>query len=59
MLHFKVVYSSIKICHCLVLFGAVVFSLSGLTQHVFWGLADFSPHLGYGDGDVWEHTFPW
>lgn len=59
MLHFKWFTAALKICHCLVLFGAVASSLSGLTQHVFCGLADFSPHLRYGDGDVWEHTFTW
>lgn len=51
--------AALKICHCLVLFGAVASSLSGLTQHAFCGLTDISLPLGYGNGDVWEHTFTW
>lgn len=57
MLHFKVIYSSIKNFSLLCFVWCS--SLSGLTQHAFCGLTDICLHLGYGDGDVWEHTFAW
>lgn len=51
--------SALEICHCLVLFGAVSSSLSGLTQHAWCGLTDISQHFGYRNGEVWVHPFMW